>query len=107
MTAQYLTPDQDRRLRRWEQWNRGYFLFAFVALITLLVFSSQLGLSSDDNWGPLGLLIAALIAPIVALQFRLTCPACGERIGWQAKMLAPAQCRHCKCFLQASTRKQG
>lgn len=101
MNADYLTPEQDRRLRRWEYWNRSYFIFAFIGLVILLVFSSQLGLSSEQSWGPLGLFIAALVAPIIILQMRLACPACGQRIGWQAKLLAPTQCRHCKRFLQA------
>lgn len=98
---QYLTPEQDQCVRRWEDWNRRYFIFAFIALVTLLVFSSQLGLSSGREWGPLGLLLAALVAPIVALQLRLRCPACNHRIGWQAKLQAPDQCRHCGTFLRS------
>ncbi len=101
MNADYLTPEQNRQLRRWEHWNRGYFIFAFISLVILLVFSSRLGLSSDQSWGPLGLFIAALITPIIILQMRLACPACGHHIGWQAKLLAPSRCRHCKRFLQA------
>lgn len=99
--ASYLTPEQDQRLRRWETVNKGYFIFAFVALVILLVFSSQLGLSSGDSWGPLGGLIALLILPIVILQLRLKCPACGQAIGWQAKLMAPDQCRSCGAFLRA------
>ncbi|MEX0605734.1 MAG: hypothetical protein WD623_00955 [Marinobacter sp.] len=101
MSSDYLNREQDHQLRRWETWNRNYFIFAFFALIGVLVFSSQLGLSSDESWGPLGLIIAGLVAPIVVLQRRLACPACGQRIGWQAKLLAPDQCRHCKVFLRA------
>lgn len=101
MSSDYLNRKQDHQLRRWETWNRNYFIFAFFTLIVVLVFSSQLGLSSGESWGPLGLIIAALVAPIVVLQLRLTCPACGHRIGWQAKLLAPDQCRHCKIFLRA------
>ena len=71
MTQTYLTPQQDRAIRRWERWNRNYFVFAFIALVILLVFSSQLGLSSGDSWGPLGVLLAVLVAPIIALQLRL------------------------------------
>lgn len=99
--AHYLTPEQDRKIRRWERWNRNYFIFAFFTLTVILVFSSQLGLSSNDSWGPLGILLAVLVAPIVALQLRLACPACGHKIGWQAKLMAPDQCRHCKVFLRA------
>ncbi len=55
MSARYLTSEQDAQLRRWERWNRNYFVFAFVALVVVLVFSSQLGLSSGDDWGSLGL----------------------------------------------------
>lgn len=101
MTQTYLTPQQDRAIRRWERWNRNYFVFAFIALVILLVFSSQLGLSSGDSWGPLGVLLAVLVAPIIALQLRLACPACGHRIGWQAKLMAPDQCRNCGVFLRA------
>lgn len=101
MSTDYLTPEQDRKIRRWERWNRNYFIFAFFTLTVILIFSSQLGLSSDDSWGPLGILLAVLVAPIVALQLRLACPACGHRIGWQAKLMAPDQCRHCKVFLRA------
>lgn len=101
MSSAYLNRDQDHQLRRWETWNRNYFIFAFFMLILVLVFSSQLGLSSGESWGPLGIIIAALVAPIVVLQMRLSCPACGHRIGWQAKLLAPDQCRHCKVFLRA------
>ncbi|MBB5319561.1 hypothetical protein [Marinobacter oulmenensis] len=101
MSAKYLTPDQDARLRRWERWNRNYFLFAFVALIIVLVFSSQLGLSSGNDWGGLGVLIALLITPIIVLQLRLKCPACGTSIGWQAKLMAPDQCKSCGAFLRA------
>ncbi len=101
MTAKYLTPEQDARLRRWERWNRNYFIVAFVALTVLLVFSSQLGLSSADSWSPLGVLIALLILPIVILQLRLKCPACDRKIGWQAKLMAPDQCRNCGTFLRA------
>jgi len=101
MAANYLTPEQDRRLRRWERWNRNYFLFAFVALTVILIFSSQLGLSTDASWGPLGLLMAVLVTPIIILQLRLSCPACGHRLGWQAKLMAPDQCPHCGTFLRA------
>lgn len=99
--ASYLTPEQDQRLRRWETINKSYFIFAFLAMIGLLVFSSQLGLSSGDSWGPLGVLLAALIVPIIVLQLRLKCPACEHSIGWQAKLMAPDQCRHCGVFLRA------
>jgi hypothetical protein len=99
----YLSPEQDHRLRRWEQWNRNYFIFAFVALTTVLVFSSQLGLSSEESWGPLGLVIAALIAPIIALQASLNCPACGFRLGWRAKLMAPDQCRRCGVFMRSKS----
>ncbi|WP_328189022.1 hypothetical protein [Marinobacter sp. OP 3.4] len=99
--ASYLTPEQDQRLRRWESINKSYFIFAFLAMIGLLVFSSQLGLSSGDSWGPLGVLLAALIVPIIVLQLRLKCPACEHSIGWQAKLMAPDQCRHCGVFLRA------
>ena len=101
MAAQYLTPEQDEKLRRWERWNRNYFLFAFVALTVILVFSSQLGLSSGESWGPLGVLIAALITPIIVLQLKLACPACGQKIGWQAKLMAPDQCKACGTFLRS------
>lgn len=101
MSADYLNREQDQQLRRWETWNRNYFIFAFFTLIVVLVFSSQLGLSSGESWGPLGIIIAALVAPIVVLQMRLRCPVCGHRIGWQAKLLAPDQCRHCKVFLRS------
>ena len=103
MATGYLTPEQDNKLRRWERWNRNYFIFAFIALIVALVFSSQLGLSSGDDWGPLGLLIAALIAPIIVLQLRLACPACGQKIGWQAKLMAPDQCKSCGTFLRVKS----
>jgi hypothetical protein len=97
----YLTPAQHQRLSRWERWNRNYFIFAFAALAIILVFSSQMGLSSGDQWGTLGIVIAALVAPIIILQLRLACPACGHRIGWQAKLQAPDQCRNCHTFLRA------
>lgn len=103
MAKGYLTPEQDNTLRRWERWNRNYFIFAFIALVIILVFSSQLGLSSDESWGPLGALIAALVAPIVILQLRLACPACGHKIGWQAKLMAPDQCKRCGTFLRAKS----
>ena len=32
MAAQYLTPEQDEKIRQWERWNLNYFIFAFVAL---------------------------------------------------------------------------
>ena len=105
MASNYLTPEQDHRLRRWEVWNRNYFIFAFFTLTLVLVFSSQLGLSSDDSWGPLGLIIAALIAPIVALQAMLSCPACGYRLGWRAKLMAPDQCHRCGVFLRSKEKK--
>ena len=101
MSSNYLTSDQDARLRRWEFWNKSYFIFAFFALIVILVFSSQLGLSSGDSWGPLGLLIALLVTPIVVLQLRLRCPSCGHRIGWQAKLMVPDQCKACGTFLRS------
>jgi Mn2+/Fe2+ NRAMP family transporter len=97
----YLTPEQNSKLRRWERWNRGYFIVAFIALVTVLVFGSQLGLSSSDSWDLSGVLIVLLIAPIVALQLKLTCPACGQKIGWQAKLMAPDQCPHCHTFLRS------
>ena len=99
--ANYLTAEQNTQLRRWERWNRNYFLFAFTALIIILVFSSQLGLSSGDDWGGLGILLALLVAPIVVLQMKLACPACGQKLGWQAKLMAPDQCKHCGCFLRS------
>lgn len=101
MSSNYLTSEQDGRLRRWESWNKSYFIFAFFSLIVILIFSSQLGLSSGDSWGPLGVLIALLVTPIVILQLRLACPACGQKIGWQAKLMAPAQCKACGTFLRA------
>lgn len=101
MAGKYLTQEQDHRLRRWERWNRNYFLFAFTALVIILVFSSQLGLSSGTSWGPLGLLLVVLVIPIIILQLRLTCPSCGQRLGWQAKLMAPDQCPHCGTFLRA------
>lgn len=99
--ASYLTPEQNQRLRRWETVNKLYFIFAFIALVVLLVFSSQLGLSSGNSWGPLGVLLAVLVAPIIVLQLRLKCPACEQSIGWQAKLMAPDQCRHCGVFLRS------
>jgi len=101
MSSNYLTPEQNAQLRRWESWNKRYFIFAFFALIVILVFSSQLGLSSDDSWGPLGILIAALMTPIIILQMRLACPACKQKIGWQAKLMAPNQCKACGTFLRS------
>ena len=101
MSSKYLTPEQDVLLRRWEAWNKRYFIFAFFSLVIVLVFSSQLGLSSGDSWGPLGLLIAALVTPIIILQLRLACPACEQKIGWQAKLMAPDQCKACGTFLRA------
>ncbi|WP_417502110.1 hypothetical protein [Marinobacter sp.] len=101
MATGYLTSEQDAKLRRWERWNRNYFIFAFVALVIILVFSSQLGLSSGESWGPLGFLIVALVTPIIILQLRLACPACGVKIGWQAKLMAPDQCKSCGTFLRA------
>lgn len=101
MESNYLTPEQNQRLRRWERWNRNYFIFAFITLTVILVFSSQLGLSSGESWGPLGLVIAALIAPIVLLQAMLSCPACGHRLGWRAKLMAPDQCRRCGVLLRS------
>lgn len=101
MPASYLTPQQNQRLRRWEAINKGYFIVAFFALIAVLVFSSQLGLSSDDSWGPLGFVLVLLVAPIVVLQLRLKCPACEHPIGWQAKLMAPDHCRNCGVFLRA------
>lgn len=103
MSARYLSAEQDARLRRWERWNRNYFVFAFVALTVVLVFSSQLGISSGDDWGSLGLLLVLLVAPIVVLQLRLQCPACGAKIGWQAKLMAPEQCKSCGTFLRAKS----
>jgi hypothetical protein len=100
MSSQYLTSEQDGRLRQWESWNKRYFIFAFFALVVILIFSSQLGLSSDDSWGPLCVLIAALVTPIVILQLRLACPACDQKIGWQAKLMAPDQCKACGTFLR-------
>lgn len=99
--ASYLTPEQNQRLRRWETVNKWYFIVAFVVLVVLLVFSSQLGLSSGSSWGPLGVLLALLIVPIIILQLRLKCPACGHSIGWQAKLMAPDQCRNCGVFLRS------
>lgn len=101
MSAQYLSHHQNQRLRRWESLNRGYFIFAFIALTVVLVFSSELGLSSANSWGPLGFTLVALIVPIVILQLRLRCPACDQRIGWQAKLMAPDQCPHCRIFLRS------
>lgn len=101
MASKYLTPEQNARLRRWERYNRNYFLFAFVALTILLVFSSQLGLSSGDSWTSLGVVFAAIVAPVIILQLRLKCPACGRHIGWQAKLMAPDQCPNCGVFLRA------
>lgn len=101
MSSHYLTREQNHRVRRWEAWNKRYFIFAFFSLIVILVFSSQLGLSSDDSWGPLGILIAALITPIIILQMRLVCPACEQKIGWQAKLMAPDQCKACGTFLRS------
>lgn len=101
MSTRYLTEEQDQRLRRWEKWNQRYFIFAFVALLALLVFSSQLGLSSGDSWGPLGVLLALLVVPIIVLQLRLKCPACNAPIGWQAKLMAPDQCKACGTFLRS------
>ena len=46
-------------------------------------------------------LLALLVAPIVVLQLRLRCPACGEKIGWQAKLMAPDQCKSCGVFLRS------
>lgn len=101
MSSNYLTKEQNDRLRHWESWNKSYFIFAFFSLIVILVFSSQLGLSSGESWGPLGILIAVLITPIIVLQLRLECPACGHKIGWQAKLMAPDQCKACGTFLRS------
>ncbi|MBS3804636.1 MAG: hypothetical protein KGY54_08815 [Oleiphilaceae bacterium] len=105
MASNYLTPEQDQRLRHWETWNRNYFIFAFFALTAVLIFSSQLGLSSEDSWGPLGLIIAALIAPIIFLQSVLSCPACGRRMGWRAKLMAPDQCRYCGVVMRSKNKQ--
>lgn len=102
--SRYLTPEQDAQLRHWETLNRRYFIIAFIALLIILIFSSQLGLSSGDSWGGLGILLGLLVAPIVILQARLRCPACEQSIGWQAKLVAPDQCPHCKVFLRAKGR---
>ncbi|MFC4257976.1 hypothetical protein ACFOZ5_02895 [Marinobacter lacisalsi] len=101
--ASYLTPEQNQRLRRWETINKWYFIIAFIVLVILLVFSTQLGLSSGSSWGPLGVLLALLVVPIIILQLRLKCPACGHSIGWQAKLMAPDQCRNCGVFLRSRT----
>ena len=46
-------------------------------------------------------MLALLVAPIVVLQLRLRCPACGVKIGWQAKLMAPDQCKSCGVFLRS------
>ncbi|HLV77917.1 MAG TPA: hypothetical protein VKY53_08350 [Marinobacter sp.] len=101
MSARYLTPAQDASLRRWERWNRRYFIVSFLALLVMLIFSSQLGLSSGEDWGTLGVVLALAVLPIIAMQLRLRCPACREKIGWQAKLMAPDQCRSCQVFLRS------
>src|SRR5690554_8067518 len=101
MSARYLTPEQDAKLRRWERWNRNYFVFAFVALIVVLVFSSQLGISSGDYGGSLGVLLALRVSPIVVLQLRRRCPACGVKFGWQAKLMVPVYFKSCGVFLRS------
>lgn len=103
MSSKYLSPEQDAKIRRWERWNRNYFVFAFVALTLVLVFSSQMGISSGDEWGSLGFLLVLLVAPIVVLQLRLQCPSCGVKIGWQAKLMAPDQCKSCGVFLRSKS----
>jgi len=60
-----------------------------------------LGISSGDEWGSLGVLLALLVVPIIVLQLRLQCPACGVKIGWQAKLMAPDQCKSCGVFLRS------
>jgi|GEM_PF-220681 len=103
-SPQYLDSSQDKRLRRWEFWNRIYFTVSFGIILVLLVFSSALGLSSGQEWGSLGLILAVAVIPIIVMQWRLKCPACEHSIGWQAKMSAPDQCRHCGTFLRARDR---
>jgi uncharacterized protein (DUF983 family) len=46
-----------------------------------------------------------LVGPIVAMQLKLTCPACSEKLGWQAKLMVPEQCKHCGCFLRVSVKR--
>ena len=39
--------------------------------------------------------------PIIVLQLKLACPSCGHKIGWQAKLMAPDQCKSCGVFLRS------
>jgi len=89
-----LSPDQLARIRRWEFWNQLYLAVAFILLAAVIVFGDTLGLGGA-HWPRAGLVMALLIAPIGLMQLLLRCPACGRYPGWEARITAPARCRHC------------
>ena len=48
-----------------------------------------------------GALIARAVSKNKARLAGMECPACGHKIGWQAKLMAPDQCKTCGTFLRA------
>ncbi len=96
-----LTPRQFARIRRWEFWNQLYLGIAFVLLTAVIVFGDALGLGGA-HWPRAGLVMALLVAPIALMQLLLRCPACGRYPGWEARITAPARCRHCGVQLHES-----
>lgn len=93
-----LNPEQYARLRRWERWHRRYVALAFVLLGSAIVFGHPGG---SLHPGLVGLLLAAVVAPIPLFQLGLRCPACHRYPGWEARLEAPRHCHKCGASLHS------
>lgn len=89
-----LSKQQREELQAWQR----RMLLVFVTIMGLLLMAAL----TDMLFGmpktmavSIFLLLIALVALSVFIQFSQKCPACGYRIGFQARLLVPDNCKQC------------
>jgi hypothetical protein len=88
-----------RRLMRWQRRMVGTFVGTWVAF--LLVIAADLVLHPSREVVQLALVpVFGLVVAGAALQFSVRCPACGYRLGRQARLIVPERCRACGVSLR-------
>lgn len=90
-----LGPEQAARLHDWERFLVRFYVSAILLLIAL----TGLGLAFDQSqWLRRGLLvlILGLLVAAAAIQWRVRCPRCERRLGFQSRLRFPDFCPHCR-----------
>ena len=82
------------QLRLWQKRMVTAFVATLVCLVAVVALDLVFGLTRPAAVGAF-LLLLALAATAIAIQFSQKCPRCGYRLGFQTRLLLPERCGKC------------